>query len=422
MPRYPRTCWLAVGASLMVLAVPAAVAWQVDAPQHASERAAEQRPLAEVPFDFFGGKIFVPVVVNGKGPYSFAFDTGCSIAAIDARVADEVGLKPFAKYESRGAGEGAAASAWLSDVHVTLAGMKASGSAGTHIHLNEIVGPTTGRRLDGLVGNELAFLYTVEIDYPARMLRLFDRDSYEYHGPGRVVPVTVPALTMFEATITPARVGEGDARPPIRGQFALDTGSRGGVSFTTHFVNRHHLLEKGAATLEAVVGHGVGGPVRHRVGRIDSLTIAGCTLPSLVADFSQDARGIFRESRFAGIIGARVLSRFTLILDYARSRIILVPGPVVDAPDRFDCSGLWLETPLPDFRRFIVRSVVPGSAAARAGLVENDEIMSADGKPFSEWTFDSLTELFRTPGRTVPVTVLRGGETIEAQLELRPQV
>lgn len=50
---------------------------------------------AVVPFHFVRGfAVIVPVMVNGRGPYDFMLDTGCTITTVDRELAQELTLKP----------------------------------------------------------------------------------------------------------------------------------------------------------------------------------------------------------------------------------------------------------------------------------------------------------------------------------------
>ena len=58
-----------------------------------TEAAAPELPaMWDFPFELSAGKIFVQVMVNGKGPYEFAMDTGSPPTAIDINLARELGL------------------------------------------------------------------------------------------------------------------------------------------------------------------------------------------------------------------------------------------------------------------------------------------------------------------------------------------
>lgn len=54
---------------------------------------ASEATTVRIPMDFSAGRPTVQVTIQGKGPYSFIFDTGASEGVIDSELADELGLE-----------------------------------------------------------------------------------------------------------------------------------------------------------------------------------------------------------------------------------------------------------------------------------------------------------------------------------------
>src|SRR4051794_33436943 len=52
-----------------------------------------------VPMLDFGGRPVVEVMINGKGPYKFIFDTGASVNVLDTSVTAELGLDDHAEIQ-----------------------------------------------------------------------------------------------------------------------------------------------------------------------------------------------------------------------------------------------------------------------------------------------------------------------------------
>jgi len=73
---------------------------------------------------------------------------------------------------------------------------------------------------------------------------------------------------------------------------------------------------------------------------------------------------------------------------------------------------------LTEDREWEVRDVLPGSAAADAGLEEQDRVLLADGVEYSTFTDFASSIAERAPGDRVELTVLRDGETISVPVEL----
>ena len=121
-------------------------------------------------------------------------------------------------------------------------------------------------------------------------------------------------------------------------------------------------------------------------------------------------------------------------LDYARELVtelagrpgkpdfIPVPGSNTMSHARFKVTlGLMPDvtgaSPVPGLRADIV---VAGKPARSAGMRSGDIIQEIDGKPVKDINeyMERLSEL--KAGTTIPVKVLRGGETIVLQVHLKP--
>jgi regulator of sigma E protease len=83
-----------------------------------------------------------------------------------------------------------------------------------------------------------------------------------------------------------------------------------------------------------------------------------------------------------------------------------------EEPDLFKGLGLTLYTPPVEP---IVREIVPGGAAERAGLQPGDRVVSADGFPVPLW--ENWVEYVRArPGQVIAVEYERGGEILAAAM------
>lgn len=113
---------------------------------------------------------FVPVTIDGHGPYRFALDTGASRSLVDTQVADEVGLRRTGERQ-RVAGLVGEERVPIAAVQRWQAGDVPLGSA--EIAVTELPGPERGQGLQGLLGSDLLsrFDYVV-VDYDDGELRL----------------------------------------------------------------------------------------------------------------------------------------------------------------------------------------------------------------------------------------------------------
>ncbi len=171
-------------------------------------------PVAVVPFDAYGGAIYVPAVINGDSAW-LMLDTGLSRTGLDLDWARNAGIVPGPE-----PGEPAAPAASTAVVATIRLGELAL------VHYRVALYPLTGlseasgRLQVGLVGHDVLQHYAVEIDYRQRRVRLFDPLAYRYAGTGATVPFSADAdLPLLRAQL------EVRGRRPIPARLLLDTGA-----------------------------------------------------------------------------------------------------------------------------------------------------------------------------------------------------
>jgi membrane-associated protease RseP (regulator of RpoE activity) len=156
-----------------------------------------------------------------------------------------------------------------------------------------------------------------------------------------------------------------------------------------------------------------------RLARLARLELGGFSLAGPVAALQPSGTGRISAEGTVGNIGGGILSRFKVIFDYKRRRMILEPGPDLALPFEADMSGLGLVSILPDLRRISVSRVVDGSPAFEAGVRAGDEIQTVNGKPAAEIGLSALRETLRLDGQQVRFELLRGTEPITLELTTR---
>ena len=144
-----------------------------------------------------------------------------------------------------------------------------------------------------------------------------------------------------------------------------------------------------------------------------------------------------------GIVGFPFFARYRMTVDYSKQEMTFVPNGYKGGADVMQAlmqtvmnsmsskpepriaapAGLWgleLDKSRSDELEGVdVKSVIKGGAAADAGLLPGDRVLTIDGR----WT-DSLADAylaasFAKPGKPVPVVVKRDGK--EVQLKLTPK-
>jgi len=372
--------------------------------------------VAEFPCEISSNKPFVQVRINDSAPYWFILDTGSSYSStIDWDVAALLGLKVNGEETVHvGAGEGTQVKiAGISGIDFDINGLKLVNQPAMVIELGH-VSEYEGRSLDGTVGYNFISLYVVEIDYANDAIRLYNPVSYEYSGPGRVIPFEfISQLPAIKCALTLPGM------QPVAGTFVVDTGTRMAILLNTPFVEKNKLLDAKMKFLYATVGGGVGGESKGYVGRIDSMQLGPFLVPQPVVVFSQDKSGVIASGAFDGIIGGALLRRTKVIFDYSRKQLILEPYAASPKPYEYDMSGLFLLAKGPDFKRFIIQSVMDDSPGANAGLQRGDIITTINESPAREYTLGELRELLTQEGREIKFEIQRDEKHISANFITR---
>jgi len=256
-----------------------------------------------------------------------------------------------------------------------------------------------GRKIDGILGNELFERYVVTVDYAAQELAFYDPQ----HAPttGDAIPLTI---TNHEALVD---VVLHERTQAVAATLKVATGSVATVGLTAQYVAANHLFE-GMPKLAR--------PSVAELARLSSIHIGSATLGPLVIGYSDEST----QHAYAGIIGAQLLQQFAVTFDYPHHRLFLAERERPPALG-VDGSGLVIATFADDLQRCQVLAVVAGSPAASADIEVGDEIVAINTTPFSELGLATLWSLLRQPG-TVQLTIRHAGGDRMVKLALRPLV
>lgn len=126
----------------------------------------------------------------------------------------------------------------------------------------------------------------------------------------------------------------------------------------------------------------------------------------MVALPGEGAGVLSRPEPHALNIGGEVFRRFTVVFDYRRSRVSLVPNSRVNDPFEAGMTGLGLTTLGPPYDRIVVDFVVPASAGADAGVRAGDRILAIDGEPVTGLSLTDVKGRFKAPEGTRFVIVV----------------
>lgn len=392
---------------------------QLAAVQSGAKPETAKRPV-EIPFELATRHIMLKVNIDGSRPLSFVLDTGDKYAIVDLDRAKELGLKLQGQIRVGGAGAGTQTGAYVEGSNFTIPGLAGFVQP---VRMALPIGHMAqgfGQAFDGIIGYDFIKEFVVEVDYQSRVIRLHDKDTFTYSGPGESIPISLESPghgsghPILEAELTPI----GGA--PIKGKYVLDIGSGLALALHSPFVKDHGLLAPEHKTIKAF-GAGAGGEINARLGRVSELKIGRFKISNPMTLFSEDTAGAFANRSLSGNIGAQIAGKFRIFLDYGRSRIIFEPNSTfTDAFDRAS-AGVRVHAHGPDFRVFRIKNVLEDSPASEAGLKQDDIITAIDGNPAAQFTLSKLNEMFERPV-SYKLTVKRGEQTFRVTLTPRKLV
>lgn len=365
--------------------------------------------MVVVPFTLGGGWILVRAVARGHTAM-LNLDTGSDWMGLDRSWAKAIGARPHHPHSGWALTEGA--DPFDSAYWALVDTMHLDGDLRLIHHWIMLeswsaLSEADGRLVQGAIGQDLLQRFTVEIDYQARLLRLYDPGRYSYSGSGVHIPFARDTSPIIQATLI---TSGGDS---IKARLRLDTGgAHACVILNTPFVEQHNLKESLAPTVEGPPVIGLDGLLHVRVGGVSELLFGGLTIDTPAVILGRERKGLLIDSSYDGTIGNSVFHDSRLIFDYARRQVIIEPGPSLGRDCSYDRSGLSLTSAAPTFRRFRVRSVVPHSPAADGGVRPGDELVSLDGRPAADLDFEDIRQALMIEGAIRQLRLARGADTV----------
>jgi len=329
----------------------------------------------------------VEVMINGKGPYLFAIETGGPFGVIvDAKVAAALQLKP-----PSGASDPLRSIESLQIGPLTVRNVIAFVRDGTGL-----IG------VDGMLGLSTFKELVLTVDYPRRQIRL---ESNSLPAPnGRDI---VPLI----------RAGMGGMLVGVQSDFAgtpitlvIDTQGGTTIMCSPDAAEDFSFASTAVGSGQALIGGASGPGVAVTSARLKGdVRLGGLTLQRPIVNVA--------PLPLECIIGTELLSNFSTTLDQRTMRVRFSGNPTVPPPPSQYTLGLSV---FPDSSgAFRVRVLRPGAAADAAGMRIGDEIIEVEGKPAAlETAGPSALRRLAAGGRSIRLKVRRDGRLLE--LDVKP--
>ncbi|OLB02521.1 MAG: hypothetical protein DMF36_07305 [Verrucomicrobia bacterium] len=346
---------------------------------------------ATVPYEDDGvGRIFVPVFIDGNGPYPFEIDTGGHLILTSA-TAEKLNLNPIGNASATGGGSGVMHQGTVRAKDIRIGDAVIRDQPVWVIPLPDSSndrGPRAPRA--GFLGLELFERFAVQLNRKAKTVTLTPLEKFNEKPQG----VRLPICFTEDAPLTRGSFNG------VSGDFELDSGNAGPAIIEGYWAHEHGLESLLARGLPWA-GSGIGGDYGAKLSRGD-ITLGPIKFPHEVVSYAGLVqRGSESTKLQAGVVGESSLYRFDMVYDYAREHVWI--DPKTDVPQRaFNRAGLRLKKEKPT--AFTVVFVAPNSPAEAAGIKNGEQILSINEKPASRLSYSDAVVIFsQSEGTEIPL-------------------
>lgn len=371
---------------------------------------------AVIPFRYVHNFIIIDVRLYGVVPVQFIFDTGAEHVILFKREYTDMLSEP---YDQRVPilGSDMSREVWaliMRNVMLEIKGLKPKPFdvlvlEENYFNLDEMIGIP----VCGLIGGGFFKQMVVNIDYKKQKIVIYDPREFETPKGVTTVPIGIKSnkpYVLGEATL--------QDQTKVELELLVDTGA--GVPVLLHN-NSHPSLHLPDEFIKGKLGMGLGGYLEGHIGRIKNMRIGDLDFPSVLVSFQDvDTSWLEDRNKFRnGIIGNDFLSRFNTWFSYMDGKMHLKPYKSKPEPFSMDRSGLVIFAYGESFNQFVVKDVLEGSPAEKAGFQVNDVLLKVSGASSSLFTLDGINKVLqKKAGKKIRFKLRRGDQEIKKQIVL----
>ncbi|HEX5238311.1 MAG TPA: retropepsin-like aspartic protease [Sphingomicrobium sp.] len=260
-----------------------------------------------IPFQDDGGhRVYLPVYLNGKGPFAFELDNGGHFILTSA-TSRELGLTPQGSFASTGAGTEIRQAGYVRVGNLRIGNAEVLNQTAKVLPLSHNDRPGLPPRA-GILGLELFERFIVTVDHRGKTVTLALSSRSPQSHPGK-------ALRLLFDEDAPLVAG---SFAGAKGNVMLDIGNAGSTIIEHYWAQQNGLVPRLARGTKVEDEWLSTGPVS-----LGPFTLQGMK----VAYFGQPERGSESTHSVAAIAGEPLLSHFDAVYDYGRQTVWLDPLP-----------------------------------------------------------------------------------------------
>ncbi len=400
-----------------------------------------------VRFQLINNLIILPVELNGK-ELSFILDTGVNKPILfNLTENDTVQVEDVEEIYIRGLGEGDA--------------IKAYHSKGNHFKINSIynnnqdlylvldeemnLSPRLGIDVHGIIGFDLIKDFILDINYQTKKITFYKSYNYKYKKCRKCQEFDLELYKNKPYVISKVAI---ENTEEIDAKLLIDSGSSDALWL---FEDDENGITVPSKQFEDFLGRGLSGSIYGKRSRVNSFRLGKFKMKEAKVSFpdSISIQYINGRNNRKGSLGAEILKRFNIILDYQAKKITLKKNGNFNAPFKYNMSGIEVEQNGTRYAKelrsdddasgristqiFIgskfkialrpaieIVEIREGSPADIAGIQKKDLLLAINGKQTHRYSLQEINELLNEKeGKVLRLLIEREGVELTFYFQLK---
>lgn len=360
--------------------------------------------IARFPFKLYTGGVMIVRATLGAIPDSlnFILDTGSGGISLDSATCNYFHLQPTPSDTTiRGMGSERKVS-FLFKQQLHFPGLTVE-NLNFHINDYELLSGVYGEKIDGIIGYSFFSRYIVRLNFDSSFVEVFQPGNFTYPKRGVLLR---PIFT----TLPIVRINFRD-RVPQNFNFYFDTGAGLCFLLSEEYVRDSSVLLSKRKPLLSLA-EGVGGKLQMRLTVVKQVKVGKYTFRNVPTYLFEDTYKVTSYPFVGGLLGNDLLRRFNLTINYPKKEIHLLPNS--HFRDSFDYAYTGLN--IYSTEGFVVvEDVIPGSPAAKAGIIKDDFIVGV-GNNFTN-NIMAYKALLQSPKQKIRITLRRDKKILQVTIK-----
>lgn len=406
-----------------------------------------------IPFKLISNLIFIPVNINGA-ELTFLLDTGVAETSIFSLENKEVKLTTLEKIKFSGLGGNESIDGFRSDNNTGKIGKNFINNSLTLFIIVDQefnISSHVGIPVNGIIGHHFFKNHPIIIDYISKKITIYNDEALFKKKIKKFeeFPISIERNKPYiyaDVEMTNERKSS---------KLLIDLGNSDAIwLFPTLIKN----FVYNRPNIDDFLGRGFNGDVYGKRSRIHNFYIGDFKfekpLTAMPDEYSIQHVNLVEDRK--GSVGADIMRRFTVALDYPNQKLYLRKNKNYDDPFHFNMSGLdfrqdglqWekdlvnLETKNKENASnaveilnnalqykfvlkpiFSIAGVRKDSPAYKAGLKKDDRLISINGKKTSDMTMEKILELMKSDeGKTITMVIQRKNQELTLSFVLEDPI